>query len=171
MQSGEEINALCFSPNRYWLCAAAGPIIKIWDLEQKTVVEELKPEVSFRFFLIWAFLGRELWKSHILDKSTLANYVENLAMFKSKKRESFKKKIIKSKYLSENLCTHQFDLFCTSTFCKIWISYWSRNIGRSTEKVELMCTRKFHHFCCIRDIFTGPEISLKLIHIYILCTK
>jgi len=45
LDGGEEINALCFSPNRYWLCAAAGPIIKIWDLEQKTVVEELKPEV------------------------------------------------------------------------------------------------------------------------------
>jgi len=27
---GETINALCFSPNRYWLCAATGPSIKIW---------------------------------------------------------------------------------------------------------------------------------------------
>jgi len=24
------ITALCFSPNRYWLCAAFGPSIKIW---------------------------------------------------------------------------------------------------------------------------------------------
>lgn len=24
------INALCFSPNRYWLCVATGPSIKIW---------------------------------------------------------------------------------------------------------------------------------------------
>ena len=24
------INALCFSPNRYWLCAAVGSLIKIW---------------------------------------------------------------------------------------------------------------------------------------------
>lgn len=24
------IEALCFSPNRYWLCAAFGPSIKIW---------------------------------------------------------------------------------------------------------------------------------------------
>jgi len=39
------INALCFSPNRYWLCAATGPSIKIWDLESKNMVEELKPEV------------------------------------------------------------------------------------------------------------------------------
>jgi guanine nucleotide-binding protein subunit beta-2-like 1 protein len=24
------INALAFSPNRYWLCAAVGPVVKIW---------------------------------------------------------------------------------------------------------------------------------------------
>jgi guanine nucleotide-binding protein subunit beta-2-like 1 protein len=42
---GDTINALCFSPNRYWLCAASGPSIKIWDLEGKVVVDELKPEV------------------------------------------------------------------------------------------------------------------------------
>lgn len=36
------INALAFSPNRYWLCAAVGPSIKVWDLEDKTVVDELK---------------------------------------------------------------------------------------------------------------------------------
>jgi len=39
------INALCFSPNRYWLCVATGPTIKIWDLESKQPVDELKPEV------------------------------------------------------------------------------------------------------------------------------
>ena len=26
------INALCFSPNRYWLCAATGSSVKIWVL-------------------------------------------------------------------------------------------------------------------------------------------
>lgn len=30
LDSGDVINALCFSPNRYWLCAATGPSIKIW---------------------------------------------------------------------------------------------------------------------------------------------
>ena len=30
LDSGDMINALCFSPNRYWLCAATGPSIKIW---------------------------------------------------------------------------------------------------------------------------------------------
>jgi guanine nucleotide-binding protein subunit beta-2-like 1 protein len=45
LNGAEEINALCFSPNRYWLCAAAGPTIKIWDLEEKCIVDELKLEV------------------------------------------------------------------------------------------------------------------------------
>ena len=27
---GDSINSLVFSPNRYWLCAATGPSIKIW---------------------------------------------------------------------------------------------------------------------------------------------
>jgi len=30
LDSGDVINALSFSPNRYWLCAATGPSIKIW---------------------------------------------------------------------------------------------------------------------------------------------
>ncbi|XP_074648187.1 small ribosomal subunit protein RACK1-like [Tubulanus polymorphus] len=45
LEGGDTINALCFSPNRYWLCAATGPCIKIWDLECKSVVDELRQEV------------------------------------------------------------------------------------------------------------------------------
>lgn len=30
LDAGETINAMCFSPNRYWLCAASGPQVKIW---------------------------------------------------------------------------------------------------------------------------------------------
>lgn len=30
LDGGDIINSLCFSPNRYWLCAATGPSIKIW---------------------------------------------------------------------------------------------------------------------------------------------
>jgi len=45
LDSSDIINTLTFSPNRYWLCAATGPSIKIWDLESKSVVDELKPEV------------------------------------------------------------------------------------------------------------------------------
>jgi guanine nucleotide-binding protein subunit beta-2-like 1 protein len=39
----ETIHALCFSPNRYWLCAATENSIKIWDLESKSTVAELVP--------------------------------------------------------------------------------------------------------------------------------
>lgn len=44
LEAGDIINALVFSPNRYWLCAATASSIKIWDLETKTQVDELKPE-------------------------------------------------------------------------------------------------------------------------------
>jgi len=43
--SGDTINALTFSPNRYWLCVACGPQIMIWDLENKVVVDKMKPEI------------------------------------------------------------------------------------------------------------------------------
>ena len=41
---GNLLNLSCF---RYWLCAATGPTIKIWDLESKNMVEELRPEVHY----------------------------------------------------------------------------------------------------------------------------
>ena len=44
LEGGDIIEALTFSPNRYWLCAAAGDTIKIWDLESKNVVDELRAE-------------------------------------------------------------------------------------------------------------------------------
>jgi len=44
----EPINSLVFSPNRYWLCAATGPSVRIWDLEGKQMVEELKHDVVNR---------------------------------------------------------------------------------------------------------------------------
>ncbi len=42
LEAGQVINALCFSPNRYWLCAATATGISIWDLEKKSIVDELK---------------------------------------------------------------------------------------------------------------------------------
>ncbi|KEI37942.1 uncharacterized protein L969DRAFT_89179 [Mixia osmundae IAM 14324] len=38
------VNALVFSPNRYWLCAATASCIKIFDLESKSIVDELRPD-------------------------------------------------------------------------------------------------------------------------------
>ena len=37
LEAGEIVNALVFSPNRYWLCAATATCIKIFDLESKCV--------------------------------------------------------------------------------------------------------------------------------------
>jgi WD40 repeat protein len=37
LDAGDIIHALCFSPNRYWLCAATQSCVKIWDLESKSV--------------------------------------------------------------------------------------------------------------------------------------
>eukprot|EP01024_Parvocaulis_polyphysoides_P020801 TRINITY_DN197_c0_g1_i1.p1 TRINITY_DN197_c0_g1~~TRINITY_DN197_c0_g1_i1.p1 ORF type:complete len:349 (-),score=59.51 TRINITY_DN197_c0_g1_i1:131-1102(-) len=44
LEAGDIIHSLCFSPNRYWLCAATEQCIKIWDLESKSTVEEIIPD-------------------------------------------------------------------------------------------------------------------------------
>jgi guanine nucleotide-binding protein subunit beta-2-like 1 protein len=38
LDAGDVIHSLVFSPNRYWLCAATGNEIKVWDLESKKVL-------------------------------------------------------------------------------------------------------------------------------------
>jgi guanine nucleotide-binding protein subunit beta-2-like 1 protein len=48
LESGDVINALCFSPTRYWLCAATAGTIMIWDLESKICVDQLKPDLPDR---------------------------------------------------------------------------------------------------------------------------
>lgn len=37
LEAGDVVNALVFSPNRYWLCAATATCVKIFDLESKYV--------------------------------------------------------------------------------------------------------------------------------------
>ena len=46
LDAGDIVHSLVFSPNRYWLCAATSSCIKIWDLESKMVVDELRPEFA-----------------------------------------------------------------------------------------------------------------------------
>lgn len=46
LAAGDTINALCFSPIRYWLCAATDSMIRIWDLESKSVVADLTKDVE-----------------------------------------------------------------------------------------------------------------------------
>jgi len=45
LEANSAIHTLTFSPNRYWLCAATETQIKIWDLESKSIVAELVPEL------------------------------------------------------------------------------------------------------------------------------
>jgi guanine nucleotide-binding protein subunit beta-2-like 1 protein len=42
LEANDIIHSLVFSPNRYWLVAATTSCIKIWDLESKNMVDELK---------------------------------------------------------------------------------------------------------------------------------
>lgn len=77
LEAGDIIHALVFSPIRYWLCAATASTIKIWDLESKRCVDELKVE--------WAEAGKKTvpiqcislaWSA---DGSTLfAGYTDNI---------------------------------------------------------------------------------------------
>eukprot|EP00178_Gracilaria_changii_P006073 TRINITY_DN2040_c1_g1_i1.p2 TRINITY_DN2040_c1_g1~~TRINITY_DN2040_c1_g1_i1.p2 ORF type:complete len:319 (+),score=51.40 TRINITY_DN2040_c1_g1_i1:123-959(+) len=46
LDAGDIIQSLVFSPNRYWLCAATPVGIKVWDLESKSLVDEIKPELD-----------------------------------------------------------------------------------------------------------------------------
>ncbi|KAA8916313.1 hypothetical protein TRICI_001595 [Trichomonascus ciferrii] len=47
LPSGDEIHALTFSPNRYWLCAATTSGIKVYDLEKRELIDELKPDFGY----------------------------------------------------------------------------------------------------------------------------
>lgn len=42
LEAGSPINSLCFSPCNYWLCAATEQGIKIWDLEKKKVLSDVR---------------------------------------------------------------------------------------------------------------------------------
>jgi len=44
LEANDIIHSMVFSPNRYWLCAATDACIKIWDLESKSIVDELTPD-------------------------------------------------------------------------------------------------------------------------------
>ncbi|XP_047339740.1 guanine nucleotide-binding protein subunit beta-like protein [Impatiens glandulifera] len=46
LDAGSIVYSLCFSPNRYWLCASTESSIKIWDLESKNIVVDLKIDLK-----------------------------------------------------------------------------------------------------------------------------
>ncbi|KAI9486904.1 MAG: guanine nucleotide-binding protein [Benjaminiella poitrasii] len=45
-KTGKEVHSLVFSPTRFWVCAAIGDVIKIWDIEdeQKKLIDTLTPQ-------------------------------------------------------------------------------------------------------------------------------
>ena len=45
LDTQSSINALAFSPTRYWLAAATDAGIKVWDLDSKTLINDFSPEI------------------------------------------------------------------------------------------------------------------------------
>lgn len=78
LEAGDIIHALVFSPNRYWLVAATAASIKIWDLESKLLVDELRgdftaatsknSQIPYCTSLAWSADGSDLF----------AGYTDNL---------------------------------------------------------------------------------------------
>jgi len=67
LDANSPINAMCFSPKNYWLCAATDNSIKIWDLENKQILDELttkeapKSGIPWCVSLQWSADGNSLY--------------------------------------------------------------------------------------------------------------
>jgi guanine nucleotide-binding protein subunit beta-2-like 1 protein len=77
LEAGDIIHSLVFSPNRYWLCAATSQSIKIWDLESKRMVDEIKLDVPpvgknavvpYCTCLAWSADGTDLFAGYTDNK-------------------------------------------------------------------------------------------------------
>jgi len=73
LEANDIIHSLVFSPNRYWLVAATSSSIKIWDLESKNMVDELRVEfpptgknaqIPFCTSLAWSADGADLFAGY-----------------------------------------------------------------------------------------------------------
>ena len=73
LEAGDIIHSLVFSPNRYWLVAATSSSIKIWDLESKNMVDELRLEnvpvgknaqLPYCTSLAWSADGSDLYAGY-----------------------------------------------------------------------------------------------------------
>jgi len=67
LDAGSTINAMSFSPKNYWLVAATDTSIKVWDLENKNVLDELastnppKSGIPWCVSLTWSADGNMLF--------------------------------------------------------------------------------------------------------------
>ena len=82
LTAGDEIHALVFSPNRYWLCAATASNIIIFDLEKKSKVDELTPELNERIVGKKSREPGEFWvNGYILQNVSAANnFIEPISL-------------------------------------------------------------------------------------------
>jgi len=67
LNAEKPIHTLCFSPNRYWLCAGTDTSIKIWNLQTKSVIVDLVPEKGTQtpcISLAWSADGTTLFSGH-----------------------------------------------------------------------------------------------------------
>jgi guanine nucleotide-binding protein subunit beta-2-like 1 protein len=71
LDAGGTVNALIFSPKNYWLVAATDTSIKVWDLENKNVLDELssaappKSGIPWCVSLTWSADGNTLFAGSI----------------------------------------------------------------------------------------------------------
>eukprot|EP01036_Dinobryon_divergens_P023890 gene23890-32285_t len=73
LEAGDIIHSLVFSPNRYWLVAATTTCIKIWDLESKGMVDEIRgdfaptgknAQIPYCTSLSWSADGTDLYAGY-----------------------------------------------------------------------------------------------------------
>jgi guanine nucleotide-binding protein subunit beta-2-like 1 protein len=73
LEAGDMIHSLVFSPNRYWLVAATNTSIKIWDLESKQMVDEIRvdfapggknSQIPYCISLAWSADGTDLYAGY-----------------------------------------------------------------------------------------------------------
>ena len=72
LNAGSEVHALAFSPNRYWLAVATSTGIKIFNLEARSLLDELKPEFAIgakakdpeAISLVWSADGQNLFAGY-----------------------------------------------------------------------------------------------------------
>jgi len=81
LEAGDIIHALCFSPNRYWLCASTQSAIKIWDLETKNpvanlVTKELHSDQKQNFQNARAYCISLAWSAD--GKTLFSGYTDNI---------------------------------------------------------------------------------------------
>lgn len=74
-------HGLCFSPNRYCLCVATEQSVKICDLDSKTLVYELEPNVTTRKNLIYLLVIKLLLCYYFHDLGLIVYNLITYVMF------------------------------------------------------------------------------------------